>query len=123
MIRKLIAGAGALGASMFAATSAWAAEAAEAVGDAAAEAAAAIPTEVAEPAAEAAAAVANPGNNAWMMTSTVLVLMMILPGLALFYGGLTRSKNMIATMPPPGRWSGPPGPQTSRRQRPPLSPG
>ena len=100
MIRKLLAGAGALGASMFAALPAWAAAPAE-----------------------AAAAVPNPGNNAWMMTSTVLVLMMILPGLALFYGGLTRSKNMIATMPPPGRWSGPPGPQTSRRQRAPLSPG
>jgi Amt family ammonium transporter len=41
---------------------------------------------------------ADPGNNAWMMTSTILVLMMILPGLALFYGGLTRSKNMLATM-------------------------
>jgi Amt family ammonium transporter len=49
-------------------------------------------------AAEAAAAVPNPGNNAWMMTSTVLVLLMILPGLALFYGGLTRSKNMLSTM-------------------------
>ena len=50
--------------------------------------------------AEAAAAdpVPNPGNNAWMMTSTILVLMMILPGLALFYGGLTRSKNMLSTM-------------------------
>lgn len=42
--------------------------------------------------AAAAAPVPNPGNNAWMMTSTILVLMMILPGLALFYGGLTRSK-------------------------------
>jgi Amt family ammonium transporter len=40
----------------------------------------------------------NKGDTAWMMTSTVLVLMMILPGLALFYGGLTRSKNMLATM-------------------------
>lgn len=95
MIRKLLCGAGALGASMFAATSAWAQEAAEAVADAATEAAAAAP--VAE-VAEAAAAVANPGNNAWMMTSTILVLLMILPGLALFYGGLTRSKNMLSTM-------------------------
>lgn len=42
--------------------------------------------------------VPNPGNNAWMMTSTLLVLMMILPGLMLFYGGLTRSKNMLSTM-------------------------
>ena len=52
----------------------------------------------AAPAAEAVAAVPKPGNNAWMMTSTVLVLLMILPGLALFYGGLTRSKNMLSTM-------------------------
>ena len=46
----------------------------------------------------AAAPVPNPGNNAWMMTSTVLVMLMILPGLALFYGGLTRSKNMLSTL-------------------------
>lgn len=46
----------------------------------------------------AAPAVPNPGNNAWMMTATLLVLLMILPGLALFYGGLTRSKNMLSTM-------------------------
>ncbi len=43
-------------------------------------------------------ATADPGNNAWMMTATVLVFLMILPGLALFYGGLTRQKNMLATM-------------------------
>jgi Amt family ammonium transporter len=42
--------------------------------------------------------VPNPGNNAWMMTSTVLVMLMILPGLALFYGGLTRSKNMLSML-------------------------
>ena len=53
---------------------------------------------LAQPALAAPAAVPNPGNNAWMMTSTVLVLLMILPGLALFYGGLTRSKNMLSTM-------------------------
>ncbi|MEZ5709344.1 MAG: ammonium transporter [Blastomonas sp.] len=52
----------------------------------------------AQEAAEAAAPVPNPGNNAWMMTATILVLLMILPGLALFYGGLTRSKNMLSTM-------------------------
>ena len=46
----------------------------------------------------AAAPVPDPGNNAWMMTATVLVLLMILPGLALFYGGLTRTKNMLSTM-------------------------
>jgi len=51
-----------------------------------------------EAAEEVAAAVPNPGNNAWMMTATILVLLMILPGLALFYGGLTRTKNMLSTM-------------------------
>jgi len=60
--------------------------------------AAEVAAEVASAAAEAAPAVPNPGNNAWMMTSTILVLLMILPGLALFYGGLTRSKNMLSTM-------------------------
>ncbi|HTN15571.1 MAG TPA: ammonium transporter [Sphingomonadaceae bacterium] len=98
MIRKLACGAGALGASMFAATAAWAQEATEAVADAAAAATDAAVAAVPAPVAEAAAAVPNPGNNAWMMTSTVLVLLMILPGLALFYGGLTRSKNMLSTM-------------------------
>jgi Amt family ammonium transporter len=49
-------------------------------------------------AAAAAAPTVDKGDTAWMMTSTVLVLMMILPGLALFYGGLTRSKNMLSTM-------------------------
>src|SRR3954467_13390791 len=38
------------------------------------------------------------GDTAWMMTSTLLVLMMIVPGLALFYGGLTRTKHMLSTM-------------------------
>lgn len=86
MIRKLICGAGVFCTSMFAASTAFAQEAAEAV------------TQMAPVVAEAAPAVANPGNNAWMMTSTILVLLMILPGLALFYGGLTRSKNMLSTM-------------------------
>lgn len=43
-------------------------------------------------------ATVDKGDTAWMMTSTVLVLMMILPGLALFYGGLSRTKNMLSTM-------------------------
>jgi Amt family ammonium transporter len=38
------------------------------------------------------------GDTAWMMTSTLLVLLMILPGLALFYGGLVRTKNMLSVM-------------------------
>ena len=38
------------------------------------------------------------GNTAWMLTSTALVLMMTIPGLALFYGGMVRRKNVLATM-------------------------
>ncbi|MBK5960122.1 ammonia channel protein [Rhodoplanes elegans] len=40
----------------------------------------------------------NKGDNAWMMTSAVLVLLMTIPGLALFYGGLVRSKNMLSVL-------------------------
>src|SRR3546814_16636832 len=40
----------------------------------------------------------NKGDTAWMLTSTILVLAMILPGLALFYGGLVRSKNMLTVL-------------------------
>ena len=38
------------------------------------------------------------GDNAWMLVSAALVLMMTGPGLALFYGGLVRTKNVLATM-------------------------
>ena len=37
------------------------------------------------------------GDTAWMLTSTALVLMMTIPGLALFYGGMVRKKNVLAT--------------------------
>ena len=40
----------------------------------------------------------GPGHNGWMMTSTALVLFMTLPGLALFYGGLVRKKNVLSVM-------------------------
>lgn len=40
----------------------------------------------------------NSGDNAWMLTSSALVLMMTAPGLILFYGGLVRSKNVLGTM-------------------------
>ena len=43
-------------------------------------------------------AVPNPGNTTWMMISTILVLFMTVPGLALFYGGLVRSKNMLSVL-------------------------
>ncbi len=73
-VGKIAASAAAGGLALFAALPAWAQEAAEA------------------------APVVDKGDTAWMMTSTVLVLAMILPGLALFYGGLTRTKNMLSTM-------------------------
>jgi Amt family ammonium transporter len=38
------------------------------------------------------------GDTAWMLTSTALVLMMTIPGLGLFYGGMVRKKNVLATM-------------------------
>nr|PZN42488.1 MAG: ammonia channel protein [Pseudomonadota bacterium] len=49
--------------------------------------------------AEAAAApVPNKGDTSWMMLSTILVLTMTIPGLALFYGGLVRTKNMLSVL-------------------------
>ncbi len=81
----LTTGLAALGLAAFGALAAFAQEAAPA----------------AAPAAEAAAAVApvmDKGDTAWMLVSTILVLFMILPGLALFYGGLVRSKNMLSVL-------------------------
>jgi Amt family ammonium transporter len=56
----------------------------------------------AAPAAEAPAAAEAPtldsGDTAWMLTSTLLVILMTIPGLALFYGGLSRSKNMLSVL-------------------------
>src|SRR4029453_9159867 len=54
-------------------------------------------TAPAAPAAPA-APVLDSGNTAWMLTSTALVLMMTIPGLALFYGGMVRKKNVLATV-------------------------
>src|ERR1700761_4952808 len=48
--------------------------------------------------AAATAAAQTSGDNAWMLTSSALVLMMSGPGLALFYGGLVRRKNVLGTM-------------------------
>ncbi len=50
-----------------------------------------------EAAAKAAPAI-NSGDNAWMLASSALVLMMTAPGLILFYGGLVRTKNVLSTM-------------------------
>jgi ammonium transporter, Amt family len=67
--------------------------------------AAAPAADAAAPAAMAAAPEAAPvvatvdkGDTTWMMISTVLVILMIVPGLALFYGGLVRSKNMLSVL-------------------------
>src|SRR6266550_2800208 len=63
----------------------------------------AAPAPAAEPAPAAAAAAPAPpkidsGDTAWMITSSALVLMMTIPGLALFYGGMVRKKNVLATL-------------------------
>lgn len=67
----------------------------------AAAVAAAAPVAEAAAAAPAAAApvlVANKGDNAWVMVCAALVILMSIPGLALFYGGLVRSKNMLSVL-------------------------
>jgi Amt family ammonium transporter len=87
----------------FAQAAAAASEAASAVAAPAAEAASA--AAVAAPAAEAAASAAAPatpvpdkGDTAFMTIATALVILMTIPGLALFYGGLVRSKNMLSVL-------------------------
>ncbi|MGY3609133.1 MULTISPECIES: ammonium transporter [unclassified Bradyrhizobium] len=52
----------------------------------------------ATPAPAAPAPVLNSGDSAWMLTSSLLVLMMLVPGLALFYGGMVRKKNVLAVL-------------------------
>jgi len=60
--------------------------------------AASAPAAAATPASAASAATLNSGDTAWMLTSTMLVILMTIPGLALFYGGLGRSKNMLSVL-------------------------
>jgi ammonium transporter, Amt family len=82
-------------------TASEAAAPASAAAPAAAAAAAPAPAAAAAPAAPAASApvlVPNKGDTAWMMVSTLLVILMTVPGLALFYGGLVRSKNMLSVL-------------------------
>ena len=78
-MKKMLAVLGATGWAAFAAMPAFAQEAAEA-------------------AAPVVKAVVDKGDTAWMMTATVLVMAMIVPGLALFYGGLVRTKNMLSVL-------------------------
>jgi Amt family ammonium transporter len=85
MIRKLLCGAGAMGASLLTATTAFA------------QAVAAGPIKApADPA--VLATMVNKGDTGWMLVSSLLVLMMSVPGLALFYGGLVRTKNMLSVL-------------------------
>ncbi|MBV8503330.1 MAG: ammonium transporter [Paucibacter sp.] len=92
----------------FIAPSAWAqdpaasAAPAASVASVAAASAAPAPAAASAPAEAASAAAApaqpNKGDTAWMLVSTLLVIMMTVPGLALFYGGLVRSKNMLSVL-------------------------
>ena len=85
MFRKLLCGAGVMGASLFTATAAFAQEAAAA-------------GPIKAPTVEQMATMVNKGDTAWMLISSALVLMMSVPALALFYGGLVRSKNMLSVL-------------------------
>jgi ammonium transporter, Amt family len=103
-MRKLIASL-ALGAALFGAAGASFAQdaaSAPAATASAAPAAAAAPDAAASgaaaPAAAASAPVINKGDTAWMIVATAFVIMMSVPGLALFYGGLVRSKNMLSVL-------------------------
>ena len=88
-----------LGLSLLTVTSAALAQtAAPAAPAAAATAAPAEASPAAEAAAPAAAPVPNKGDTAWMTVATLLVILMTIPGLALFYGGLVRSKNMLSVL-------------------------
>ena len=81
---------GVAGAGLFAALPAYAQEAA---------AAAAGPIKASDPAfAAAQAAMVNKGDTTWMLVSSALVLLMSIPALALFYGGLVRTKNMLSLL-------------------------
>ena len=102
MLAAAIAGAPIAGATTAFAQEAPAAPVAEAPAASVAEAApAAQPAPAAEPVAAAATEEAwapDSGDTAWILTSTALVLLMTIPGLALFYGGMVRRKNVIATV-------------------------
>ena len=85
MIRKIFGGLGLAGASLLTATAAFAQDAAAA-------------GPIKAPTAEQMATMVNKGDVAWMLTSSALVLMMSVPALALFYGGLVRTKNMLSVL-------------------------
>ena len=94
--RLLAAGAAALALGSFSLAVSTPAYAQDAKATATAPAAATAATAPAAPAAPA--AVPNKGDTAWIMICTALVILMTLPGLGLFYGGLVRSKNMLSVL-------------------------
>ncbi len=79
--KKILGGMGALGASLIAAAPAWAQDG-----------------PVKAPTVEQMAGMVDKGDVAWMLVSSALVLMMSVPALALFYGGLVRTKNMLSVL-------------------------
>ncbi|MBB3859450.1 Amt family ammonium transporter [Novosphingobium hassiacum] len=81
MIRKMIGGLAGTGASLFAATAAFAQDG-----------------PIKAPTAEQMAGMVDKGDTTWMLMSSVLVLLMSIPALALFYGGLVRTKNMLSVL-------------------------
>ncbi|WP_298285276.1 ammonium transporter [Novosphingobium sp.] len=81
MIRKMICGLAGTGASLFAATAAFAQDG-----------------PIKAPTVEQMAGMVNKGDTTWMLVSSALVLMMSVPALALFYGGLVRTKNMLSVL-------------------------
>ncbi|MGV3513283.1 MAG: ammonium transporter [Novosphingobium sp.] len=81
MIRKMIGGLVGTGASLFAATAAFAQDG-----------------PIKAPTPEQMATMVNKGDTTWMLISSALVLMMSVPALALFYGGLVRTKNMLSVL-------------------------
>ena len=91
---KIAASAGAAGLALFAALPVWAQEAATAVAAPAAPAAEAAAPAPFVPTAE----MVNKGDVAWMLVASALVLLMSVPALALFYGGLVRTKNMLSVL-------------------------
>jgi ammonium transporter, Amt family len=96
LIASLVLGAALLGLADTSFAQAASAPAVAAPADA--PAAAAAPADAASAAAPAATPVPNKGDTAWMTVATALVILMTIPGLALFYGGLVRSKNMLSVL-------------------------
>ena len=90
---------GAAGATLFAALPAFAQEAAEKAADGAAALAVAVADgPIKAPTVEQMAGMVDKGDTTWMLISSALVLLMSIPALALFYGGLVRTKNMLSLL-------------------------